>query len=207
MNTNSQDQQLNYYIENFMPKNHKGYFIEIGGADGIENSNTLHLEKHLGWDGVCIEANPQLFKRLNENRSCKKINTACGQTSGDALEFICMEQFSGFLKFAGKYKKWLLDHKKKNPKASISIPVKTLTEVLCEVDAPPVIDFFSLDVEGAELEVLKGINFNQHIFKTILVEHNGEQPKRCNIRKLLQEVYGYKRAPANTFLRDDFYYK
>lgn len=207
MNTNSQDQQLDYYLKNFMPKNHKGYFIEIGGADGIENSNTFYLEKYLGWDGVCIEANPQLFKSLNENRSCKKINTACGQTSGDELEFICKDQFSGFLKFSKKYRALLLNEKKQNPKASLFIPVRTLTEVLCEVNAPSVIDFLSLDVEGAELDVLKGLDFKLFTVKHMIIEHNNEQPKRMNIRRFLQETYGYRRAPAETFLRDDFYYK
>ena len=31
-------------------------------------------------------------------------------------------------------------------------------------------DFFSLDVEGAELEVLNGIDFNKYTFNYILVE-------------------------------------
>ena len=32
------------------------------------------------------------------------------------------------------------------------------------------IDFFSLDVEGYEYEVLKGIDFNSHEFKFLLIE-------------------------------------
>ena len=36
--------------------------------------------------------------------------------------------------------------------------------------APSLIDFLSLDVEGAELDVLKGINFSQYNFKYIVVE-------------------------------------
>jgi hypothetical protein len=112
----SQLGQDDVYIEKYMPKNKKGYFIEIGGADGINNSNTLQLEEKLKWDGLCIEANPKLFKLLNQNRSCNTINAACGSTSGNYLEFICMGQFSSFLEFAGKYKNDLLDHKKKTQK-------------------------------------------------------------------------------------------
>ena len=37
--------------------------------------------------------------------------------------------------------------------------------------APTIIDFFSLDVEGSELEVLKGIDFNKYNFKFILIEN------------------------------------
>jgi len=46
----------------------------------------------------------------------------------------------------------------------------TLTSLLDESKAPSLIDFISLDVEGAELEVLKGINFNKYNFKFMLIE-------------------------------------
>ena len=202
MSSQSQDNQENLYIQKYMPKNHKGYFIEIGGADGVKNSNTLYLEEGLKWDGLCVEANPKLFKLLDQNRHCNKINAACGAISGDQLEFVCMDQFSGFLDFAGKYRKWLLDHKKKHPEDSLLIPVKTLTEILEQVNAPTIIDFFSLDVEGAELEVLAGLDFEKYKVDCILVEHNSEQPKRANIRKFLQSKNYYK---AENLLLDDLY--
>ena len=41
---------------------------------------------------------------------------------------------------------------------------------LIEVEAPKLIDFLSLDVEGSELEVLNGIDFTVYNFKFILVE-------------------------------------
>lgn len=198
----SQNEQDKLYIEKYMPKNKKGYFIEIGGADGIKNSNTLYLEEGLKWDGLCVEANPKLFKLLDQNRCCNKINAACGAISGDQLEFVCMDQFSSFLDFAGKYRKRLLDHKKKHPEDGLLIPIKTLTEILEQVNAPTIIDFFSLDVEGAELEVLTGLDFEKYKIDCILVEHNSEQPKRANIRKFLQSKNYYK---AENLLLDDLY--
>ena len=202
MSSHSQDGQENLYIKKYMPKNGEGCFIEIGGADGVKNSNTLFLEESLKWDGLCVEANPKLFKSLDRNRNCHKINAACGAISGKQLEFICIDQFSGFLDFAGKYRKWLLDHKKKHPEDTLLIPVRTLTEILEQVNAPPIIEFFSLDVEGAELEVLAGLDFEKYKIDCILVEHNNEQPKRAKIHKLLQSKNYYK---AEALLRDDLY--
>ena len=47
---------------------------------------------------------------------------------------------------------------------------KTLTKILDEISAPNLIDFFSLDVEGFEDQVIKGINFNKYNFKFLLIE-------------------------------------
>ena len=41
---------------------------------------------------------------------------------------------------------------------------------MIESQVPKTIDFLSLDVEGAEIEVLKGIDFKKYRFKYILVE-------------------------------------
>ena len=50
------------------------------------------------------------------------------------------------------------------------VDTKTLNDIFNEVQAPKLIDFLSLDVEGSELEVLNGIDFKIYNFKFILVE-------------------------------------
>ncbi len=47
---------------------------------------------------------------------------------------------------------------------------RTLNSILFEAGAPKIIDIISLDVEGAELEVLKGINYNDYKFKYMCIE-------------------------------------
>ena len=47
---------------------------------------------------------------------------------------------------------------------------KTLNSILLDSKAPKVIDFLSIDVEGSELEILKGIDFDNFKFKYILIE-------------------------------------
>jgi FkbM family methyltransferase len=46
----------------------------------------------------------------------------------------------------------------------------TLNDIMIKYNSPNKIDFLSLDVEGAEIEVLNGIDFNNYTFKYILVE-------------------------------------
>jgi hypothetical protein len=47
---------------------------------------------------------------------------------------------------------------------------KNLQDILVEAKAPPVIDLFSLDVEGVELQVLEGVNHDSFRFRNLLVE-------------------------------------
>jgi hypothetical protein len=53
---------------------------------------------------------------------------------------------------------------------SFSVPARTLSSILKEVRAPKYIDFLSLDVEGSEMLVLKGIDHNYTRFRYILLE-------------------------------------
>ena len=50
------------------------------------------------------------------------------------------------------------------------VKVKSLNSILEESKAPNLIDFFSLDTEGYEMEILKGVDFNQYNFKYLLIE-------------------------------------
>jgi hypothetical protein len=49
-------------------------------------------------------------------------------------------------------------------------PARTLTSILGEVGAPKRIRLLSLDVEGGELEVLKGLDFSTYSIEWLLVE-------------------------------------
>ena len=75
---------------------------------------------------------------------------------------------------------------------------KTLTEVMDEHKAPRYIDYLSLDTEGSELEVLKGIDFKKYIFGYITVEHNLKEPIRSEIREFLYSK-GYVFSRWNRF--------
>ncbi|KAK1133372.1 hypothetical protein K0M31_011187 [Melipona bicolor] len=50
-----------------MPQN--GFFVECGAYDGETRSNTLALERYLGWDGLLMEADPLNFSNMDKNRN------------------------------------------------------------------------------------------------------------------------------------------
>ena len=65
----SQFQQDKFIYENFLKNKQKGYFVDIGAYDGECDSNSLFFE-NLGWEGICIEPNPEMFKKLQDTRKC-----------------------------------------------------------------------------------------------------------------------------------------
>lgn len=66
-------------------------FLEIGANDGVYLSNLLFFEAQMGWTGLCIEASPGTFKRLERNRP-KCINSmSVISTSPEAATFFTIE--------------------------------------------------------------------------------------------------------------------
>jgi ribosomal protein L21E len=45
-----------------------GYFVELGANDGISQSNTLYLEKYLGWRGVLVEPDVNNYIKCLKNK-------------------------------------------------------------------------------------------------------------------------------------------
>ena len=65
------------------------------------------------------------------------------------------------------------------------------------------VDYFSLDVEGGELEVLKGIDFKKIEIKTFSIEHSMDTDRKVKIKQLL-ESNNYKMTEDFEF---DFFFK
>ena len=64
-----------------------GFFVEAGGYDGENLSNTLYLERYHNWTGLLIEPNPHLFRRiLPLNRRCAAVNAGISTVANRAIE-------------------------------------------------------------------------------------------------------------------------
>ena len=136
-----------------------GYYLECGANDGVDQSNTWYFEKQLNWNGILIEPLPKLFNQLKKNRNKNNIfvnKCLVSQTYKDK-----------YIKIIDKDLMSKIDLKN-----GISVEVSTLDKILSFNQVPKIIDFFSLDVEGEEFNVLEGINFLKYNFKYLLIESN-----------------------------------
>ncbi len=143
-----------------------GYFIECGANDGINQSNTWYFEKYLNWNGLLIEPLEDKFIELKKNRSRRNYfyNIALSDSIDKQSLYIINNNLESKV----------VD--KENKETNVSkFKSTTLTRILEEISAPKLIDFFSLDVEGFEEQVIHGIDFNIYNFQFLLVETKNEK--------------------------------
>lgn len=144
---------LKYLLNNNENVNNKT-FIEMGALDGIMFSNTYIFEKYLGWNGLLIEASPSNFEKLEKSgRKSKKIFTAICEKK--EIEFI-----DGYKAVNGDPSEIMEKILKNMDKEKIiKIPCQRMTNLLTDNNFTNIF-FFSLDVEGSELNVINTIDFN-----------------------------------------------
>jgi hypothetical protein len=143
-----------------------GYFIEAGGLDGIEQSNTYGLEKDYGWTGICFEPTPWLFELMVKNRSCICDN-GCLAESHQEVEFVVVDQK---VRGLGGILDCIRHPHAVNLKNTIHILTEPLQSALERHGAPKIIDYLSLDAEGSEFRILKAFPFDRYMFRCITVE-------------------------------------
>lgn len=138
-----------------------GYFVDLAANDATILSNTYSLEEKFGWTGLCIEPNPIYWANLTY-RDCQVVAAIVGDTRMEEINFrFNAGDHGGIIGFDnGKHLK-----KQSEPKYTV-----TLTEILQRFNAPKVIDYLSLDVEGAEEFIMKNFPLNEYKISLMTVE-------------------------------------
>jgi FkbM family methyltransferase len=175
-----------------------GFFLEFGLANGSQLSNTLLLEL-MGWKGLGGEPNPLLRKEAEARRSIPVVAEALYSRTGDTLQFACNGLYGGLDETAERR----ITDARSGFTETIDVPTITLGDLLQRQRAPKVIDYFSLDVEGAETMVLSNLPLESYTFRCFTVEHNFS-PERPRIRRLM-ERQGFRRVFKELSSHDDWY--
>ncbi len=172
-----------------------GFYIDVGAFDGLFLSNSYAFEKH-GWEGLCIEPHPQFYSRCRDLRvNAKCINVACArEDNAMGIEFFAEESglLSGAKKerdaeVAGTYDRQGLTFGGFETTTVAAARLSTLLETYAPAVAE--IDFLSLDVEGTELEVLRGLDMARFKPRVLIVEANDDAAKRATDRYLSDFEY------------------
>lgn len=169
-----------------------GYFLEIGAFHPEDLSNTWLLEQK-GWRGVAVEPMPNGDWTTRPNTTLiQEVITSDGRD----VTFVSGNELGGIEEHISYHAKEVKD------KPRVNLSSITPSQLLERVNAPRTIDYLSLDTEGSELEILSHFPFEEYTVRLITVEHNFEEPKRSQIRQLL-ERQGFVLDQERAW--DDFY--
>jgi len=172
----------------YLPVDFIGSAVELGACDGIYLSNTLELEQQ-GWKVLCIEPNPQYFQELKKNRKLCQ-NYAVAATPGENVPFTIY--YFPHTKEAGLSSLVPMEDVKRqmgpfNYCRTVTVQVRTLDQCMLEAGMRS-IHFLSLDVEGGEMEVLKGFNYNHWRPWVIVLENHSRDNKFVNYLSSLYDL-------------------
>ena len=138
-----------------------GFFVEVGAFDGIVQSNTKLLEDVYGWTGILIEPSESVHKLLRRNRPHAWCCQCALGTFDQNNTFITGDFEGDLMSSVGGLRRGI--------QSTYQTLVRSLQSILDERNVQHV-NFFSLDVEGYELNVLKGVDFNRTTFDYLLIE-------------------------------------
>jgi FkbM family methyltransferase len=175
-----------------------GFYVDVGANDGFSNSNTAALDE-MGWRGILVEADPNLADICRQARPFGNV-VACAAAdptrrgSESAFQWVS----PGYDKTTGLstlVNSSALQRKAMQIGASVStitVPVRSLNDILEKHDAPNEFELLSVDVEGAELEVFRSCDLTRWRPRIIIAEDNwvsADFPVRSYLRR-----FGYHLA-------------
>ncbi len=160
------------YVAQYFHNKPNGVFLEVGALNGLEASNTLGLEKNLGWTGILVEAYSELFRQAVANRpKCKVFNIALYNRDG----FVTFQKNYGYgLNLSGipetyhpKHVAWI--DSTDTTKKLVTVPCRTINTLLDKLQLYK-IDYMSIDTEGSEYKIIEPLDTNRFDIELITVE-------------------------------------
>lgn len=165
-------------LEKYLPET-PGFFIEAGAHNGYSQSNTYYWERVKHWKGILVEPISEQYQECCRERPRSKVfhnalvDFEYSQPTVPIYSLSLMSQMvdSTQEEYQREQRRRGMQLEKGVTGEIEYAPARTLTSILDEVQVPQ-IDFFSLDVEGNELSVLKGLDWEKYSPSVILVEAN-----------------------------------
>ena len=153
-------------IENIFRNKKKGFYIDVGCQHPIKNNNTYLLNKK-GWKGINIDLDKDNIDLFNISRPYdENINIAISNKIGETDLFFYHKKspINTINKKISEYQNAKVTQIKK-------IKTDTLNNIISASKYNnSKFDLLSIDVEGHELQVLQGLDFDRYSPNVIVVE-------------------------------------
>jgi FkbM family methyltransferase len=173
-----------------------GFFVEAGANDGYTQSNTYWLERFRGWRGILVEPMGAYADMCRRGRPGAAVVQAALVPSDHAGDTVRMHFGDLMSTVQGAHGDEQAGREWVEPGLVLGwydaydedVPARTLSSVLEEHGAPEV-DLLSLDVEGFEPAVLRGLDLDRHAPRWVLVEMHDLEAGRREIGTILGDRY------------------
>lgn len=166
---------LFYYLKESNIK--KPVMVDVGSHTGT----ALHQFAVDGWSVFAFEPNPVIRQKSLENiknwniqQNVKVNDFALSDSNQDEIEFFISDESTGISSLIPFHK----SHESK-----FKVQIKTFTSWENENPLEKV-DFLKIDVEGNDIKVLKGFNWNKFSPKAIVVEYEDSKTQSLNVSML-----------------------
>jgi FkbM family methyltransferase len=143
----------------------KGFYVDVGASSPIRDSVT-HLFYEAGWNGINVEPIPERAAELRRLRPRDVIVSAALGSKPGAARLVRTSGIGGLSTLTPPDQ---LPSEYQGHFWTIEVPRITLTAILEEHRAER-IDFLKIDAEGAEFEVLRGLDFDRWRPEVLLLE-------------------------------------
>jgi len=141
----------------------RGIFVDIGAGHPSYLSNTYFFEKN-GWTGVCIDADPNQYELLKQERVNAEWAAITSEEGEVELSQAYFPTYSSLLK-KEEYKGFL-----KPPfKSLIKVPSRRIETILEKYHIDQ-IDLLDIDTEGTEIEIWQTFDYEKHKPKVVIIE-------------------------------------
>jgi len=160
-----------------------GYFVDLAANDGEIISNTFELERRSNWNGLCIEPN-FLYIPSHLTRTCSYISSVVSDVDDDTVQFLLDDGLGGIVD-TDTDNKHVDKMKRRHTKNFKTVSIRT---ILLDFDVPNTIDYFSLDVEGAEERVILGFPFDSHTVYVFTIERPNQRVRAILFEQNYVEV-------------------
>jgi FkbM family methyltransferase len=152
-------------IRDFFQDRRKGFYLDVGCAWPKRNSNTYYLESRLGWSGIGVDALPDYAEAWKRERPKSLFANYIVSDHSGSVETFYRSELQGLSSvkpkrtFSGRELKY----------ERIRIPTITLTKLLDDNRVSKV-DLLSIDIEGAELQALAGLDIERFRPELVCIE-------------------------------------
>jgi FkbM family methyltransferase len=175
-------------IIDYIFKKKNGFYIDVGCNHPVYNNNTFLLHKK-GWGGINIDIDTKSIELFNIFRA-KDLNlNVAASSKKTVLDYLYFHDKSPINKIKSK---------ENNNEQSFQKIKKINSDTLDSIIENSVyknkeIDFLSIDVEGHELEVIKGFNLQKYKPRIIVIEYLDKSLKKIEIKNFnLQNILNSK---------------